>query len=403
MKHNTRILCIKNREQLRTEMMLIGSDLAGINIMIPKGELIIVKVQDVSLKAAIILKQEMLAKNGEAVLNKGVSMLDNEISDVLLIGTSGQFIEIIKKLRIQPFGLKQIANEIELAIIRRQNVNSEKIINCNGIPLIIGKKTLIMGILNITPDSFSDGGKYNSIAEAISHAVRMVNEGADIIDIGGESTRPGHKPISIEEELKRVIPVVVELSKMISVPISVDTYKAEVAKRAIDAGAHMINDVWGLKKDKKMARTIAELGVPVILMHNREEPKYQSLIDDIIADLRESINIALEAGVDEKKIIIDPGIGFAKSYEENLIVMNRLEDIVTLGYPVLLGTSRKSLIGNTLKLPTNERIEGTIATFCYGITKGCKIIRVHDIKEMKKACNMIDKMNYLENKEGCNG
>ena len=209
--------------------------------------------------------------------------------------------------------------------------------------------------------------------------------------------------IPIEEELKRVIPVVERLSKTISVPISVDTYKAQVAKEAINAGAHLINDVWGLKKDKKMAQTLAELGVPVILMHNREESIYHSLIDDIIADLRESITIALKAGIDEKRIIIDPGIGFAKSYEENLHVMNRLDEIVSLGYPVLLGTSRKSIVGNTLNLPANERIEGTIATVCYGITKGCKLVRVHDIKEIKKACKMIDKMIYLENKEGYHG
>lgn len=400
LKHNTRILCINNQEQLKDEMIQIGSDLAGINIMLPKGELMIIKTQDVPLKAAILLKQEMLSKNGEAVLNKDVSTLKKESSDVLLIGTRRQFAEVITKLKIQPFGLKLIANEIESILDQKENLNKERILDCKGIPLTIGKRTLVMGILNLTPDSFSDGGKYNNLNDAITSTIEMVNEGADIIDVGGESTRPGHTPISVEEELERVIPVIEKLSKMVAVPISIDTYKAQVAKEAINAGAHIINDIWGFKRDNNMPRIASDLNVPVILMHNREKNDYTSLIDNIIADLRESISIALEAGIDENKIILDPGIGFAKSYKENLKVMNRLADITALGYPVLLGTSKKSIIGKTLDLPIHERTEGTIATVCYGITQGCQIVRVHDIKEIKRVCKMMDRMIYLENIEG---
>lgn len=394
MKHNTHLLCINKKTELENEMKLIGADTTGINLMLPKGELLIIKVQDVSQKAAIILKQEMLSKSGEAVLHKGVSMLNKEISDILLIGTIKQFTEVIQKLQMQPFGLKIIANELIDVISRRDEMHNIRLIDCNGKDLVIGEKTLIMGILNITPDSFSDGGKYINIDDAVDYAIKMVEEGADIIDIGGESTRPGNNPVSEKEELSRILPIIERLAQSIDVPISVDTYKSGVAEQAIKAGAHIINDVWGFKKDKKMAEIVSEYKVPVILMHNREIESYKSLMDEIISDIQDSISIAIEAGINKSKIIIDPGIGFAKSYEENLIVMNRLDEIVALGYPVLLGTSRKSLIGNTIDLDVDERIEGTIATVCHGVTKGCNIVRVHDIRQIKRACSMMDKIIY---------
>ena len=390
MKHNTHILSFNSYKQLKAEMGIIGADKTGIELMIPKGELLHIKVQDVPLKAANILKQEMLSTGGEAVLHKGVSMLTKDISDVLLIGTKKQFMKIIKKLKIQPFGLEDIGNEIETVLTAKAEKEQEKILNCRGIPLKIGEKTLIMGILNVTPDSFSDGGKYNNISKAVAHAKKMVEEGADIIDIGGESNRPGHHSVLREEELKRVIPVIEKLSQELRVPISIDTSKADVVKEAILAGANIINDIWGFKKDPDLAKVAAEFDVPVILMHNRLEAKYNSLIDEIIKDLRESIEIATKAGVKPANIILDPGIGFGKTYNDNLIVLNRLEDIVALGFPVLLGTSRKSVIGLTLDAPTDERLEGTIVTNVIGITKGCKIIRVHDVKEIKKAAKMTD-------------
>ncbi|WP_245683799.1 dihydropteroate synthase [Vulcanibacillus modesticaldus] len=396
LKYNTHLIKVDSSAKLKEEMNKIGADNAGINVMLPKGEMLLIKVQRVPLEAANILKQELLSKNGEAVLHRGVSNLTEEVSDVLLMATKKQFIEVIKKLKVQPFGLKQIAKEIEDVLKMNERSNQEKVLDCRGIPLSIGEKTLVMGILNVTPDSFSDGGKFNDLEAAINQAKKMVEEGADIIDVGGESTRPGHQAVPLEEELKRVIPIIERLSQEISVPISIDTYKAEVAKRAIEAGAHIINDVWGFKRDPDMANVAAELEVPVILMHNREDRNYQSLMDDIIADLRESIDIAIKAGVKDDNIILDPGIGFAKTYEQNLVVMNRLDEIVALGYPVLLGTSRKSMIGLTLDLPVDQRLEGTAATVSIGIAKGCKIMRVHDVKEIKRVCKMMDAIIYIK-------
>ncbi|AJA46323.1 dihydropteroate synthase [Clostridium pasteurianum DSM 525 = ATCC 6013] len=254
----------------------------------------------------------------------------------------------------------------------------------------IGEKTFIMGILNVTPDSFSDGGKFNSIEYAIQHAREMIEQGADIIDIGGESTRPNHTPVGEAEEIGRVVPVIEALTKEIDVPISIDTYKGKVAELAIKAGANLINDVWGFKKDPYMAEVAGKYQVPCCIMHNRENRDYNNFIEDVLADLKESIDIAIEAGVDKDNIIIDPGIGFAKSYEQNLILMNNLERLKELNYPILLGTSRKSFIGNTLDLPVEERMEGTVATSVIGVMKGCDFVRVHDVLENKRACAMTD-------------
>jgi dihydropteroate synthase len=266
----------------------------------------------------------------------------------------------------------------------------EQHIHCGAHTLDFSKKTLIMGILNVTPDSFSDGGRFTEIEKAVQHAKEMVANGADIIDIGGESTRPGFAAVSVEEELERVIPIIEALSEHVDVAISVDTYKAEVAKQAVLAGAHIINDIWGAKADENMARVAAELKVPIILMHNRDNRNYSSFIRDVLNDLYESIAIVKKAGVSDENIILDPGIGFAKDYSENILMMQNLDKLSMLGYPVLLGTSRKSMIGQALDLPVLERMEGTGATVCYGIQKGCQIIRIHDVKEMSRMAKMMD-------------
>ena len=252
------------------------------------------------------------------------------------------------------------------------------------------ERTYVMGILNITPDSFSDGGKFNELGKALKRVQEMIEEGADIIDIGGESTRPGFEVVEAEEEINRVVPVIKAIKEKFDIPISIDTYKSETAKAAIEAGADIINDIWGFKKDKNMAKLCSEKNVPCILMHNRDDAEYTDIMKDIKEDLIESINIALDAGVKRENIILDPGIGFAKSLEENLKVMNNIEKIKELGFPILLGTSRKSMIGLTLNLPKDERLEGTLATTVLGITKGCEFIRVHDIKENKRVCVMTD-------------
>lgn len=266
------------------------------------------------------------------------------------------------------------------------------VLRCGDYELDLRKKTMIMGIVNVTPDSFSDGGRFYDIDRAVEHAKRLVADGADIIDIGGESTRPGAEKVPLEEELRRVIPVVKAVAQEIDVPISIDTYKAEVAKQAIEAGAHIINDVWGAKADAKMAEVAAFYDVPIILMHNRHDLQYRDLISDMISDLMESVAIAKRAGVKDENIILDPGIGFAKTLEHNLEVMRRLDEFAKLGYPLLLGTSRKRFIGHVLDLPVNERVEGTGATVCLGIVKGAHIVRVHDVLPIARMAKMMDAM-----------
>lgn len=265
-----------------------------------------------------------------------------------------------------------------------------RVLQCKSYQLDYENKTLIMGILNATPDSFSDGGKFNHIEKAIQHAKQMVEDGADIIDVGGESTRPGYATVEVEEEISRVVPVIKEISKVVNVPISIDTYKAETARQAILAGAHIINDIWGAKKDPEIADVAANYDVPIILMHNRENIDYQDFIRDVLNDLYESISIAKKAGVKDERIILDPGIGFAKDLKQNIEMMKNLDKLVGLGYPVLLGTSRKSMIGQVMNLPVDERMEATGATVCYGLEKGCQMMRVHDVKEISRMTKMMD-------------
>ncbi|UTL72836.1 dihydropteroate synthase [Bacillus halotolerans] len=274
----------------------------------------------------------------------------------------------------------------------QQTIDQTQVIHTKPSALSYREKTLVMGILNVTPDSFSDGGKYDSLDNALLHAKEMIDDGAHIIDIGGESTRPGAEYVSEDEEMSRVIPVIERITKDLAVPISVDTYKASVADEAVKAGASIINDIWGAKYDPKMASVAAEHNVPIVLMHNRKERNYNDLIPDMLSDLMESVKIAVEAGVEEKNIILDPGIGFAKDYHDNLAVMNKLEVFSGLGYPVLLATSRKRFIGRVLDLPPEERAEGTGATVCLGIQKGCDIVRVHDVKQIARMAKMMDAM-----------
>lgn len=250
--------------------------------------------------------------------------------------------------------------------------------------------TYIMGILNVTPDSFSDGGSYVKVDDALFQTERMLKEGADIIDVGGESTRPGYEQISVQEEMDRIIPVIEKIQKEFNPVISVDTYKSQVAQAAILAGADLINDVWGFRYDNQMAHVAAKYELPCCLMHNRMEPVYESLMEGVIGDLQGSLEIAQKAGVKEEKIILDPGIGFGKTYEMNLEVMKNIQQITELGYPTLLGTSRKSVIGITLDVPVEKRLEGTLATTAYGVMKGCAFVRVHDVLENKRVIAMME-------------
>ncbi len=264
-------------------------------------------------------------------------------------------------------------------------------IPCGKHTLKVGDRTLIMGILNVTPDSFSDGGKYNELDNALKHAKEMIEDGADIIDIGAESTRPGHTVISDEEEIERLTPIIKALIDEIDVPISVDTYKPAVAKAVLELGVPIINDIWGLQRDPEMAKVIAEHDAVVVAMHNQDGTEYEGDVVDAVADfLRESIRIGMEAGIPKEKIILDPGVGFGKDTDQNLEVMSRLGEFNDFGCAVLLGTSKKSMIGNVLDLPPSERVEGTIATSVMGTIQGMDIVRVHNVKENYRALKLTD-------------
>ena len=261
--------------------------------------------------------------------------------------------------------------------------------------MIIGNRTFhveenayIMGILNVTPDSFSDGGKYRGVDAALKRAEQMQREGAAILDIGGESTRPGYIPVSEDEEMERILPVIEAVKKNMDIPVSVDTYKSAVAEAAIHAGANLINDIWGLKADTAMAEVIAKYDVACCLMHNRTNAEYKDFVIDMLDDLKESLVLAENAGISRDKIILDPGVGFAKSYQQNIEVLRNLYKVKELGYPVLLGASRKSVIGLTLDLPSEERVEGTLVTTVAAVQQGCGFVRVHDIKENYRAIQM---------------
>jgi dihydropteroate synthase len=263
--------------------------------------------------------------------------------------------------------------------------------------MIIGKKkfdtenhTYVMGILNVTPDSFSDGGKYDKLDFALAHAEEMVRRGADIIDVGGESTRPGHTQISDDEEIARVTPVIERLKAEFDVPISIDTYKSAVARASIEAGADLVNDIWGLKYDDKMADVIAEYKAACCLMHNRTEAEYDDFIADFMEDMRDCVRLAKKAGIEDERIMLDPGVGFGKTYEMNLTIIREIAIMKELGYPILLGTSRKSVIGLTLDLPSDQREEGTLATTVYGMVQGCAFVRVHDVEANKRAIRMME-------------
>lgn len=250
--------------------------------------------------------------------------------------------------------------------------------------------TYVMGILNVTPDSFSDGGKYDRLDHALFHVEEMLEEGMDLLDIGGESTRPGYTFLSVEEETERVVPVVEAVKRRFDVPVSLDTYKAGTAQAGLQAGADMINDIWGLKSDPDMAKVIGRAGVPCILMHNRKGADYQVFQEEVLSDLRETVSIAKDNGIEDERIILDPGIGFGKTYEQNLMMLHSMEKLLDLGYPVLLGASRKSVIGLTHDLPVFERMEGTLVTTVFGVLKGCSFVRVHDIKENVRAVKMAE-------------
>ncbi|QQE76441.1 dihydropteroate synthase [Brevibacillus composti] len=390
MKHNPFVLHAHHRREVKTELARVGVDPAQAEAFAEAGEPLQIHLENLAPEEAALMRREAAVCGADAVVHDNPALPGR--SDLYIRGTRGQWEALLKRLPTSSEGLRGAVAELrELLMMNRQLLKRTNLI-CGNRVLPLGQRTLVMGILNVTPDSFSDGGRYTDVERAVSQARALVEAGADIIDIGGESTRPGSAAVELAEELDRVMPVVRALAEELTVPLSVDTYKAEVADQAIRAGAHIINDVWGAKKDRKMAEVAARHQVPIILMHNREDTAYTHFFSDMVRDLRESVQIARAAGVRDEMIILDPGIGFAKSLEQNLEAMRRLDDLVALGYPVLLGTSRKSMIGRVLDLPVEERLEGTAATVALGVAKGCQIVRVHDVREMKRVTAMMDAM-----------
>jgi len=264
---------------------------------------------------------------------------------------------------------------------------------CGNTEFRWGERTYVIGICNLSPDSFAGDGLGSNIEATVAQAKRMVAEGADIIDVGGESTRPGTEPKSVddvEDELRLVIPVIERLASELTVPISIDSYKSAIASRAVKAGAAMINDIWGLKRDPRIAKVAAEAGVPIILMSNQRDAPCHDIMAEVTSDLERSISLAIKSGIAEPNIIIDPGIGFGKTLEQNLEIIHRLAELKSLGRPILLGTSRKSVIGLVLDLPADQRLEGTAATIAIGIANGADVVRVHDVKPTMRVCRMSD-------------
>ncbi|MBP2640125.1 MAG: dihydropteroate synthase [Firmicutes bacterium] len=392
MNFNPRVIEISGIEQAQRELTRICCDPAGISIMAPKAVSRAIKIESVPVKAANLLKQTFLAKGGEVAVSRDTASFNAAKTDVLILATLKQYQQALSQLRQQPWGLPDLAEAI-LKVLSHQSQPIVRNYQSRNPPFqITSGKTLVMGILNITPDSFSDGGKYNNIDQAIRYAEAMVAEGADIIDIGAESTRPyGSQKISAEEELDRLLPLLNKLLTILPVPVSIDTYKSVVAEEVLKLGVHLINDIWGLQGDANMASVAARYNVPVVIMHNQTGTEYNRDIMACINDfLQNSIQIGLKAGVAADNFIIDPGIGFGKTPQQNLAVMARLEELRALGCPILLGTSRKRFIGEALNLPMEERVEGTAATVALGITKGVNIVRVHDVKAIARVARMTD-------------
>ncbi len=383
-KFRLRVRCFDSREAARIYFEKLGSSKSGAAIMAPKAVFNAVIVENLDNRAVNILKQEMLALGGEAATNEQVSRFRLGTSDTVLLGTRKQFDSLQKKLALQPFGLKAVGGE--LARVLNNYERRDLSFTVGSFDLDLGSRPLIMGILNITPDSFSDGGRFFQPETALNHARQLVEDGADIIDIGGESSRPGAVPVSLAEEQKRVWPVI-EALRELNVPISIDTYKAEVAKGALERGAVIINDISALNFDPKMAEIVAEHDAALVLMHMRgnprnmqKDPRYENLIGEIIDYWRKGIEKAVQAGVDRKKIILDPGIGFGKTLRHNLEIHNRLEEFQGLGQPLLLGSSRKAFIGAITGRPVAERAWGTAASIAWAASRGINMVRVHDVR-----------------------
>lgn len=391
---SARVVAFRDARASAGHIIETGCSKAGLEIMLAKGLPLSVRVSSVPLKSAILLKQEAISSGGDAAYSASVAGLNAESTDVVILTSPAILPRLATKLTRQPFGLKRLAErlkEISLKIPAR-------VLRSRGIDLPLGQRTYIMGILNATPDSFSDGGLYFSEDDAVRRGVLMAEEGADIIDIGGESTRPGSLPVTAEEEMLRVTGVVSRLLPLTGKIISVDTTKPEVAEECLKAGAHMINDVSGLAGGPAIARLCAKYGASLVIMHMRGTPKdmmrqnrYADIALDVAAELKSRVDIAREAGVADESLVLDPGFGFSKDAEQNIQMLRRLPELVNMGYPLLVGLSRKSAIGHLtgVKEPSG-RMPGSIAAMTAAIMYGTDIVRVHDVAESLQAAKVAD-------------
>jgi dihydropteroate synthase len=378
-------------------MRKIGVDDEGIRIMASKAISRCILVTRLPTPAALILKEQMLSLGGDAAIHRNAINHAVSHTDALLLGSSSQIKKLLPKLPAQPFGLSEVAERMGTLFSDDDEEDGSFILRFEDRTCDLNRRTHIMGILNVTPDSFSDGGRYLDRDSALKRAMEMEEEGADIIDVGGESTRPGSAGISIEEELRRILPVIKSIRKHCTLPVSVDTTKSRVAEAALDEGASMVNDISGLTFDEHMAERIAARRIPLVIMHIRGTPRtmqknpvYENLMEELISYFHRRIRFALEKGVQREQIIIDPGIGFGKTVEHNYSIIKHLRRFRRVKRPVMVGPSRKSFIGKVLDLPPGDRLEGTSAAVAASILNGAHILRVHDVKEMSRVARICD-------------
>jgi dihydropteroate synthase len=391
-----KLVIINNFNEAIEIFQKIGVDPYGINAMAPKTRQVNILLKAQSCKVANILKQEMLSLGADAAVARGSVSCSVKATDVLLMGTVKQIRALAAKIEKQPFGLDSISRDLPVLLDRMSQ--DRYILKTARREIVLGERTLIMGVLNVTPDSFSDGNLYLDRQKAVERGLQMADEGADMIDIGGESTRPGSQSVATRREIARVVPVVESLAGKLSIPISVDTTKSTVARKTLAAGAEIINDISALSDDNKMTSVVREASAALILMHRRGKPEnmqtgnlvYDDLMGEIIAYLRKALQKAVTAGIGRNQMVADPGIGFGKTYEDNCKIINKLEELKVLGLPVLAGTSRKAFIGKITGGEPVQRMEGTAATVAAAIMNGCHIVRVHDVAAMKKVAAMTD-------------
>ncbi len=394
-KHRARVLVLPTREKALREVARIGAQDPGTQWLTDKASFRAIRVENVDGRAASLLKQEMLSLGGDCTVHRQVASFDQTPRPVILLGTLRQYRRLVRKTIRQPFGLREVGESVRRALKAFEPTPFLPLRTPHG-SLVVGNRTLVMGIINMTEASFSGDGLDGSVEAAVQQAQRFAQAGADIIDVGGESTRPGTPEIDEKLERERVLPALEAIREAVDLPISVDTRRASVARAAVSAGADMVNDVWGLREEG-MLEAVAELEVPAVIMHMQgtpqtmqDSPHYDDLITEIYDFFATRLEAAVEAGIPEQQIILDPGFGFGKTVNHNLEIVRRLREFRSLGRPLLLGPSRKSTIGKVLDKPVEERLWGTAATCAVAIANGADLIRVHDVEQMVQVARMTD-------------